>query len=156
MVYISSCCIRSILGFLLVTGFELRASHLLDIHFTNWATLPALFCVGYDRVSWTISWGWLCTSILPISATWVARITGVSHRVWLYASLGFSSLVRDQWPVKFMSKYCQYGPLKIMSTATNNCYYFLLVSTYLQRLTGLQFVCVCVCVSLCPRIIWLL
>jgi hypothetical protein len=33
--------------------FELRASHLLGMHDTTWATLPAFFCVGYfqDRVS---------------------------------------------------------------------------------------------------------
>jgi hypothetical protein len=48
---------------------------------TPWATPPALFCVGFfwDRVSQTISPGWLQTSILLISASWVARITGVSH-----------------------------------------------------------------------------
>jgi hypothetical protein len=32
-----------------------------------------------DRVSWTICHGWLQTSILLISASWVARITGVGH-----------------------------------------------------------------------------
>jgi hypothetical protein len=41
------------------------------------ATPPALFCVGYfwDRVS-----GWLWTVVLLISASWVARITCVSHQ----------------------------------------------------------------------------
>jgi hypothetical protein len=34
-------------------------------------------------LSWTICWGWLWTTILPISASQVARITGVSHRAWL-------------------------------------------------------------------------
>jgi hypothetical protein len=36
-------------------------------------------------ISWTICPGWLWTMILLISASWVARITGVSHR----------------WPVRF-------------------------------------------------------
>jgi hypothetical protein len=46
-----------------------------------WAIPPALFCVGYfrDRIS-TICLGWLQTLILLISASWVARITGVSYR----------------------------------------------------------------------------
>jgi hypothetical protein len=35
----------------------------------------------WDRVSWTICLGWLRTMILLISASWVARITGVSHPV---------------------------------------------------------------------------
>jgi hypothetical protein len=48
-----------------------------------------------DKVSGTICPGWLCTMILLISASWVARITGMSHwyltvpyfwdRVLLYA-----------------------------------------------------------------------
>jgi hypothetical protein len=33
-----------------------------------------------DRVSWTICLGWLWTVILLISASWVAGITGESHR----------------------------------------------------------------------------
>jgi hypothetical protein len=50
-----------------------------------WATAPALFCDGlfWNRVPWTICPGWLQTVILLISASWVARITGVSHRCWL-------------------------------------------------------------------------
>jgi hypothetical protein len=49
---------------------------------TSWATPTALFCVGcfWDRVSWTIFLGWLWTAIHLISASWVARITGVSHQ----------------------------------------------------------------------------
>jgi hypothetical protein len=45
------------------------------------ATPPALFLwwVFQDMVSWTICPGWLRTMILLISASWVARITGVSH-----------------------------------------------------------------------------
>jgi hypothetical protein len=47
-----------------------------------WATPPALFLwrVFQDRVSWTICLGWIRTAILLISASWVARITGVSYR----------------------------------------------------------------------------
>jgi hypothetical protein len=48
---------------------------------TAWATLPALFCVGYfqDTISQTICLGWLWTLILLISAWWVASIMGMSH-----------------------------------------------------------------------------
>jgi hypothetical protein len=50
--------------------------------FYHWVIMPALFCVGYfwDRVWWIFAWGWLRTMILLISASWVARITGVSHQ----------------------------------------------------------------------------
>jgi hypothetical protein len=34
-----------------------------------------------DRVSWTVCLGWLWTVILLISASWLARITGVSHYI---------------------------------------------------------------------------
>jgi hypothetical protein len=49
---------------------------------TPWAISLALFCDGcfQDRVSWTICPGWLQPEILLISASWVARITGMSHR----------------------------------------------------------------------------
>jgi hypothetical protein len=48
---------------------------------TPWATPPVLFYVGcfQDRVSRTIFPGWLQTAILLISASWVARIPGMSH-----------------------------------------------------------------------------
>jgi hypothetical protein len=41
-----------------------------------------LFCVGFfwDRVSWTICPGWFQTTMLLISASWVARIIGMSHQ----------------------------------------------------------------------------
>jgi hypothetical protein len=41
---------------------------------------PFLWWVFQDRVSQTVCLGWLRTSLLLISASWVARITGVSHR----------------------------------------------------------------------------
>jgi hypothetical protein len=49
---------------------------------TPWVTPPALFCEGFfqDRVSQTICPGWLPTEILLISASWVAKIIGVSQR----------------------------------------------------------------------------
>jgi hypothetical protein len=36
--------------------------------------------IFWDRVSWTICPGWFWTEILLISASWVARITGMSHQ----------------------------------------------------------------------------
>jgi hypothetical protein len=48
----------------------------------------------WDRVSWTICLGWLQTVILLISASWLARITGMSHwrlagmALWSCAKLG--------------------------------------------------------------------
>jgi hypothetical protein len=49
--------------------------------FTTWATPPALFCDGsFETGSWEqFVWHWLRITILLISASWVARITGVSH-----------------------------------------------------------------------------
>jgi hypothetical protein len=41
-----------------------------------------LWWVFQDRFSQTICQGWLQTSILLISASWVARITGMSHQHW--------------------------------------------------------------------------
>jgi hypothetical protein len=49
---------------------------------TPWATPPALFLwffFFWNRVLQTICLGWLQTTIPLISASWVARITGVSH-----------------------------------------------------------------------------
>jgi hypothetical protein len=49
---------------------------------TPWATPPATFCDGsfQYRVLWTICLGWFWTVILLISASWVARIIGLSHQ----------------------------------------------------------------------------
>jgi hypothetical protein len=43
---------------------------------------PILFCFGNfgDGVLWTIFPGWAWTSILPITVTQVAKITGVTHQ----------------------------------------------------------------------------
>jgi hypothetical protein len=55
----------------------------LDSRSTPWATPPTLFCDGlfWDRVSRTVCLDWLQTPILLIFVSWVARITGVSHRL---------------------------------------------------------------------------
>jgi hypothetical protein len=65
------------LFFFSILGFELWAYTL-----TPWAILPDLFCDGFfqDRVSRTICLDWLWTAVLLISASWVARITGMSHQ----------------------------------------------------------------------------
>jgi hypothetical protein len=50
---------------------------------TLWTTPPALLFVKgvfQDRISQTVCLGWLWATILLISASWVARITGVSHQ----------------------------------------------------------------------------
>jgi hypothetical protein len=53
-----------------------------------WATPLALLCEGLffflNRILWTVCLGWLWTVILLISASWVARITGVSHQHLAY------------------------------------------------------------------------
>jgi hypothetical protein len=63
-----------VLGFFEVLGIESRAFTL------SHSTIP-FFCDGYfrDRVSWTLCPGWLQTMIHLISASWVAKITGMSH-----------------------------------------------------------------------------
>jgi hypothetical protein len=67
--------------FFVVLEFELRTytlSHSTS-HFLWWF---------FEIVSWTVCPGWFWTAILLIAASWVARITGVSHQH--LASLGFS------------------------------------------------------------------
>jgi hypothetical protein len=60
-----------------VLGLELRAFTL------SASTSPFWWRVFWDRVSKTLCLGWLRTSILLTPASWVARITGVSHSCWL-------------------------------------------------------------------------
>jgi hypothetical protein len=69
--------------FFVVTGLELRAYTL------SHSTSPFYVCVRYfqDRVSRTICSGWLWTLILLISASWVARITGVRYHFLKETSL---------------------------------------------------------------------
>jgi hypothetical protein len=69
------------LFFLVGLESELRALCLPGRCSATGATLPALFCVWYcqDRVFQAVCPGWLQTTIILISASWVTRITGVSH-----------------------------------------------------------------------------
>jgi hypothetical protein len=69
---------------LLGLAFKLRASHLQSRHFTTWATSSVHFGYFGDGVPPTIWLGWPWTMILPISASQVARITGVSHQHLAY------------------------------------------------------------------------
>jgi hypothetical protein len=64
--------------FLVILGFEFSKTRQALYHLSH-SIIP--FCVGYfwDRVLWTIYLGWLWTATLLISASWVARIIGVSH-----------------------------------------------------------------------------
>jgi hypothetical protein len=77
--------------FFSVLGLELR------VYTLSHSTSP-IFCDGFfrDRVSWTISPGWLWITILLISASWVARITGVSHQHPPSTSLCHHS---HAWPI---------------------------------------------------------
>jgi hypothetical protein len=65
-----------------VLRFEHRTSCLLSRCSAQELTPPALFHVGHfwDRVLWSVSLGWSWTMILLISASRVARITGMSHQ----------------------------------------------------------------------------
>jgi hypothetical protein len=78
----------------------------LNSGLTLWATPPALFGeeLFWDRVSQNYMPGWLWITILLISASWVARITGMSctwlnlinsnmqlSRLWKRATLGCHS-----------------------------------------------------------------
>jgi hypothetical protein len=71
--------------FLVILGFELRASHWPGRHSTTRVTPCALFCVGFfqDRVCQTHCPGWPRTTTLLISASWVAGITSMSHCILL-------------------------------------------------------------------------
>jgi hypothetical protein len=61
-------------SFLAALGFELKTCTLSQ------STSPFLWWVFWDRVLWTICLGWPQIAILQLSASWVARITGVSHQ----------------------------------------------------------------------------
>jgi hypothetical protein len=73
--------------FLLALEFELRPSLLVGRHSTAWATPAALFYDGVLEIGSLelFAWDWLWTAILLISASWVVRITGMSH--WPLAKL---------------------------------------------------------------------
>jgi hypothetical protein len=70
--------------FYVAVGFEFRASHLVgrcSYHVSHSASL-FFFVMGFfqGKVLGTICLGWLWIAILLISASWVAKITGVSHQ----------------------------------------------------------------------------
>jgi hypothetical protein len=68
--------------FLAALGLELRASHLLGL-LGRWSiTCATLFVLGFFKIGIheLLASGWLWTTVLPISASWVARITGVCHQ----------------------------------------------------------------------------
>jgi hypothetical protein len=61
--------------FFFSSGARTQGLHLEPLH------QPFLWWFFFwDRVSCTICPGWLWTTVLLISASWVARITGMSHR----------------------------------------------------------------------------
>jgi hypothetical protein len=64
---------------------------------TQGLTLCQLFCVCvgffWDRASRTICLGWLWNMILLISASWVARTTGVSHQCSAHCPFSDASLL---------------------------------------------------------------
>jgi hypothetical protein len=74
-------CIYIYVFFLVVLVFELRASCLLGSHLLLESLHQLFFYVEYfrDWVSWTIWPCWPQTEILLISASWLVRITGMSH-----------------------------------------------------------------------------
>jgi hypothetical protein len=65
-----------------VLKFAVRASHLLGKRSTTCHSTSSFFLIGFfqDRISWTVCLGWLWTLLLLISASWVSRITGMSHQ----------------------------------------------------------------------------
>jgi hypothetical protein len=102
---------------------------------TPWATLPTLFVMGFfwNRVSWTFFvQGWLQTVILLISASWIARITGVSPARSTYSSekvpypLALTSLATSlsfpgagQYQVHKFSRFWKWTSLEASVTQRN-------------------------------------
>jgi hypothetical protein len=88
-------------------GFELRASCLLGRCSITCATPPALFYIGYiwDMVSQIVCWDWLGTLTFQISASWVAKVAGISHQwfkrqarlSWAGSKLTLCSILQGFW-----------------------------------------------------------
>jgi hypothetical protein len=105
--------------FLSVLGFELRASCLLGsplllepLYHLRHSTSHVLCCFFQNRVSQTVCLGWLWTVILLISASWVARITGVSH--WCPVQSVFftkAGWVALPWNISFSCLTSKLGPI---------------------------------------------
>jgi hypothetical protein len=69
--------------FLVGLGFEPRTSCLQSWHSTATATPPVHFSSYFGvGVLQTLCWGCSRTSVLPISTSQVARITGLKHWCW--------------------------------------------------------------------------
>jgi hypothetical protein len=70
------------------SGAWTQGLHLRPLH-------QPIFVMGFfqDRVSWTVCPGWLGTAIFLISASWVARIIGVSH--WCPANICYLKKGRE-------------------------------------------------------------
>jgi hypothetical protein len=136
-----------------VLGFELRASHLLHTGiYTAWTTTSSpsflfylffvvlglelrtftfspstnpTFCdmVFWDRVSQTVCLDWLWTVILLISASWVGRITGMSH--WCPARFYFWDRVLLSSPHWLPTSASQVLVLQMCTTMTGfNLFFF--------------------------------
>jgi hypothetical protein len=92
--------------------------------------------IFWDRVSWTICPRWLQTTILLISASWVASITDVSHQhlvqntlnlcfqillsylgtIWSFQVLLLKCVTQDQSHVYPRANYCLPERQKPLST----------------------------------------
>jgi hypothetical protein len=125
---------------------------------TPWAILPALFLwrVLWDRVSWTICQGWLWTVILLISASWVARITGMSHHCpankafwWLendsfsypsLTSLWLSFIILELGVSQTLPHGLKWGS-KLMSEKSTDLSFIFLCKMYEDRYSC--FICYC-------------
>jgi hypothetical protein len=83
---------RFFLGRVWLTGLELRAYSL------SHSISPFFVCDGFfrDRVLITICLGWLQAAILLISASWIARITGMSTSIQLWYRFWKRSRI-DRW-----------------------------------------------------------
>jgi hypothetical protein len=67
--------------FLAALGLELWTSQLLGRHSTTWTTSSVLFYIEFFQGSPELfALGWHLTMILLKSASWVARIIGMSHQ----------------------------------------------------------------------------
>jgi hypothetical protein len=84
----------TLVSFLVVLGFEIRVSCLLDRCFycLSHSTSP-FFVMDFSKIGFLelFPQGWLWTVILLIPASWVARITGVNH--WRLAPCLFLTLM---------------------------------------------------------------
>jgi hypothetical protein len=89
----ASPCILFYLCIFAVLGFELRA------YTVSHSTSPFFVCDGFflSRVSGTICPGWLWTTILLVSTSWVVRIIGVNHQCLASHYILVRSLSNDSW-----------------------------------------------------------